>query len=349
MDVVSAVKADDTAALKKAIDQGASVVDIDKYDRAPLHHASSGECIEILVSAGGDIHAKDKFGRTPLLCAASRDNRDTLQALLSHGASINDQDEHHSTCLHLVNELETVEMLVGFGGRDSMTLPNKDGDLPIHLHCKYGRLPILCYLLEQDSNLVSIPNTRNGKQPIHFAAEYGHVELLHVLVEKGASVNAKDKIGFSPVQYAGLGNWPKLHSHTRSVEFLIEKGADVNQRDRNGWIALHNCTDAPAAEAMIDAGANVRTADRDGRTPLHFAGHELCTSLIEHGADVDAVDRFVLVVLCVVFVHYFFCFLCSFSRCCLTLCFFPLPFLPLLRISGMAVQLFIKPQALIRF
>ena len=44
---------------------------------------------KLLIEHGADIHAKDKFGLTPLMQAAVKDNVDLLQELEQRGAKVN--------------------------------------------------------------------------------------------------------------------------------------------------------------------------------------------------------------------------------------------------------------------
>lgn len=52
----------------------------------------------------------------------------------------------------------------------------------------------------------NVNETFNGMTPLMFAARYNKVEILKLLLEKGANTNAKDKKGFTALQYAQLSN-----------------------------------------------------------------------------------------------------------------------------------------------
>lgn len=53
---------------------------------------------------------------------------------------------------------------------------------------------------------VDVNETFNGMTPLMFAARYNKVEILKLLLEKGANKQAKDKKGFTALQYAQLSN-----------------------------------------------------------------------------------------------------------------------------------------------
>jgi ankyrin repeat protein len=73
----------------------------------------------------------------------------------------------------------------------------------------------------------------------------------------------------------------------------------MTDRDRAGRTPVHYAAlegDAARALQFIDAGYDVNEPDGNGFTPLHFAAQrhalEVTRVLLEHGADIDTVNRF---------------------------------------------------------
>jgi ankyrin repeat protein len=129
---------------------------------------------------------------------------------------------------------------------------------------------------------------RLGHTPLHRAASHGDKELVGLLIANGADVNAKDCVGRTPLNLAGLKD---------VAEMLIAKGADVNARNKGGWTALHLAARGGSmewVEFLIFNGADVNAENVRGETPLHFAvanGHkEVAELLIARSADVNAKD-----------------------------------------------------------
>jgi ankyrin repeat protein len=60
------------------------------------------------------------------------------------------------------------------------------------------------------------------------AVQSGNVERVRALIAKGASVNAKDSLGNTPLHYASQ-NWS-----VECMEILLSNGADVNARNAGG-------------------------------------------------------------------------------------------------------------------
>lgn len=94
---------------------------------------------------------------------------------------------------------------------------------------------------------------------------------------------------------AALGN------NSEKVQRLLESGVDPDLRDEHGRTALMlvlNFVPNSTFDVLLDGGADVKVrSGLSGMTPLHyavtnrFATPAIIDKLIEHGADVDAVDE----------------------------------------------------------
>lgn len=87
------------------------------------------------------------------------------------------------------------------------------------------------------------------------------------------------------------------------VEALIRDGVDVNGKGFNGNTALHFATtfgspEMPIAKLLVENGADVNAKNNDGTPPIYAAATwgnvESIRFLVEHGADADVVDEFLL-------------------------------------------------------
>ena len=128
------------------------------------------------------------------------------------------------------------------------------------------------------------PEPPTAKAPaisIHKAASGGNIEAVKQHLTAGTDVNAKNKIGSTPLNYAAL------KGHGEIVELLIAEGADVNARDNYKWTPLNYAAHGghkEIAELLITAGADVNARDKDGKTPFDVASNDETADLLrKHG------------------------------------------------------------------
>jgi quinoprotein dehydrogenase-associated probable ABC transporter substrate-binding protein len=131
-----------------------------------------------------------------------------------------------------------------------------------------------------------------GSTPLISAVRSGSVEVATYLIEHKADANLTDRSGWTPLMWAAWGDNPAL------VKMLIAHGARVDATDHDGLtplaIAAQNAK-IMSTRVLLDAGADVNApVTKGGYTPLMLASrsgsNELATSLIEHGANVNATN-----------------------------------------------------------
>ena len=112
------------------------------------------------------------------------------------------------------------------------------------------------------------------------AAKEGNIEAVKQHLATGADVNAKNKVGQTPLYRAAL------YSQKEIVELLIAGGANVNAKDMNGMTPLHRAAHEGYKEIvklLIDEGTDVNAKDKEGDTPLDWADGETADLLRKHG------------------------------------------------------------------
>lgn len=108
------------------------------------------------------------------------------------------------------------------------------------------------------------------------------------LINAGASLEAKDYAGFTPLQYAAH------RGLVEAVKALLEAGADLETKDGDDWTPLHRAAYYGKVEViklLIKAGASLGEPDTIGCTALYLAassGHmNIVTLLLTAGAPRD--------------------------------------------------------------
>ena len=112
-------------------------------------------------------------------------------------------------------------------------------------------------------------------------ARNGEAAIVELLLAAGAGVDAKDKKGWTALQYATLEGYAAV------VELLLTAGADVSAKDKDGRTVLQYAAvygKSAIVELLLAAGADVNAKDKSGRTALYYAnrlGHDTVVELIE--------------------------------------------------------------------
>ena len=97
---------------------------------------------------------------------------------------------------------------------------------------------ILCCILALTLCGLATNTQADINDDLRSAAGSDNVKKVSRLLDNGADVNAKDKIGNTPLHYtAGWGH--KDVAALLIAELLIAKGADVNDKNNDGDTPLH--------------------------------------------------------------------------------------------------------------
>jgi len=118
-----------------------------------------------------------------------------------------------------------------------------------------------------DAPLISLP------------AANGSLETLEAVLSHGATPDASDATGLTPLMCAAF------MGHAAIAARLLRQGAGVDARDEKGYTALMfaaNAGKADVVDVLLSAGADPNAPDHDRSTPLMFAA--------QHGFD-DCVGR----------------------------------------------------------
>jgi ankyrin repeat protein len=130
----------------------------------------------------------------------------------------------------------------------------------------------------------------NADKSLYEAAEAGDIEQVKLLISKGADVNAKNRIGYTPLHHAASGG------HSDVVKLLLDCGADINAKGTNQRTPLHYAAeygDEKTIELLLSKGADINAKDSRNATPLCVAmtslsdgRREIVDFLVSKGAKV---------------------------------------------------------------
>jgi len=134
---------------------------------------------------------------------------------------------------------------------------------------------------------------RLGRTPLLFAAAHGRTEI-QLLIDRGADVNAATVNKVSPLHVASCNR------DLAVVKMLLDtKRADAKQLDDCGQTCLFWAIcggDIRIIDILVTGGCDVNESRCfDRLTPLAFACKpsrvDIVKTLLEHGANINAVDR----------------------------------------------------------
>jgi uncharacterized protein len=115
--------------------------------------------------------------------------------------------------------------------------------------------------------------------PLHIAASDGDVRLIELLVRGGATIDARDALGNTPLVLGAM------NGHLDVVRSLVSAGADPNSSG-TGYTALHMAANDGHQELvalLLRSGASVNPIEDDPWPPLRHAivhGHENVADLL---------------------------------------------------------------------
>ncbi|KAF2149540.1 ankyrin [Myriangium duriaei CBS 260.36] len=218
-----------------------------------------------------DRNEADKKGRTALMTAAWKNHTEILELLITAGADINAKDNRKRNVLHnlaadtkeAVWGQTVINLLLGHNvcvqGPEAM---DEHGRTPLHWCCVTGRLSLAETLLKRghgkraDINAVE----QRQKSPLHLAVSHEWEDIVDLLLLHGARIDLTSD-----------GGWTALHNacekgNARIVRTLLSAGADCNARLLNGRTSLHVASNGLHVEVvqMLLAETQVKRYARDG-------------------------------------------------------------------------------------
>ena len=218
-----AVQLDDAEMVDMLIGAGADVKAVNRYGVAPLSIAAingSARILQQLLTAGAAPDTAMPEGETALMTIARVGNVEALKLLVDRGANVNSRDGFRGqTALMWAaarNNADAVRLLVKAGA---------------DVNARTNNAPRAATRLSESGNTFSAPPP-TGFTPLLFAVRAGSIEAVRALLDAGANVNDTLSDGESALVVAAA------NAHWQLADILLDRGADPNL-DGAGWNALH--------------------------------------------------------------------------------------------------------------
>ncbi|KJV74926.1 ankyrin repeat-containing protein 13 [Orientia tsutsugamushi] len=240
---------------KVLLDRNANVTLQDNNGNTPLHVAARNhdfKMTETLLSHGNAIvDMQNNKGQTSLHLASTRphtyqgasallskESLSIAQALLTHGANVNLEDEDGNTVLHYAtnhfHHKEITEILLNHGA--NVNAQNNVGDTALHRAAKSGLGPTVLCLLKSGASVHL--KGENGNSVLHCAAQGRgpNESIVKAVLHHGADVNARNNNDSTPLHHAA----EKINNPLPAIQALLKHGADINACDGRGCTPLNN-------------------------------------------------------------------------------------------------------------
>ena len=272
----AAIEQNDTTALAKLLDKGASndggVDQQDSNGWTPLLTACGhghSSCVQLLLIAHAALDRPTNEGRTPLHAACNQGHVEIMQLLLTSRAAADRPDSWGSTPLHIAcGQGHSHLVLLLLGAHAAVDRPTSKGRTPLYAASHQGHSNCV-RLLHAARATVDRPEDSHGWTPLFAACCQGHGDCAQLLLAAHAAIDrSTTSNGTTPLCTASH------QGHSNCVQQLLAAHAAVDNPNRDGSTPLYAACDqghGDCVQLLLAAHAAVDQPTNAGATPMHAA------------------------------------------------------------------------------
>ena len=169
----------------------------------------------------------------PLTIAIENDSVARVKSLLKEGIDLNkpiligeeyDLEEYDDIApfFYAIRKRASLEMIELFLANGVMLMQtDSDGISALDMAIKFKRKDVIQFCIDNGFDL-NVTKRKSGITPVMLAACFSDMEMMDILLSNGGEINAADRAGMSPKDYA------KKLGQTKMIEHLTSKGGKFN-------------------------------------------------------------------------------------------------------------------------
>ncbi|XP_039608268.1 ankyrin repeat domain-containing protein 35-like isoform X1 [Polypterus senegalus] len=192
---------------------------LDEQGRSSFHMAAmrgAAECLELMLTHGADVYARDDNGCSALHLAAKYEQPDSIKALIQHGIPVDLTDNIGRTALHYTAQSGCVpssSLLCSNGA--PVNKPDRDGLTALMIAAQENQQSVCEELLQHGADV----NTTDhwGRTALILGCMSASVQAVAVLLRHGADSEAVDSMGLDAAHYLKV-------SGSKEIVSLLQKG-----------------------------------------------------------------------------------------------------------------------------
>lgn len=261
------------------LSRGAFINAKDSKEETALHYAArngQAKIVELLIKKGAVVDTSNAKGDTALHQAVCQGHLEVVKVLVANGASVKTSLDEKSLLVRAMrHNVEMIEFLISSGAEIDKPQLIQGG--PFSVAVTFGSKKLVEVFLKRKEALANSYLGSTSKTPILIvAAQLDHAEIVKLLIAYGANVNAVDMNN----QNCTALEAAVLRGSENAVQVLIDNGARVN-----GYINCRNIVQrlSPLHIAVFSGyndivkmllncnKTDVNAKDSTGRTPLVWA------------------------------------------------------------------------------
>ncbi|KAL1230041.1 Rabankyrin-5 [Trichinella pseudospiralis] len=243
--------------------------------------------VSALCQCGADLAAKNANGDSPLWYALCSNHESIADILVEHGADVDcwstgpngcmqtmlhraiDENDERIACYLIKNKCD-VNAIRKEGPCGSGHSEAVEKQTPLHMAATWGLLDVVSALIAYGASINA--QDSEGKTPLHLAVINQHLAITERLLQSHhIDLNMPDKAGLTPFAWAVQGKADQI-----CVAILKRNPQVALQVDSAGYNVLHNAIKKQDFELFlfllsVRVDVNVRTQDSERLSPLHIA------------------------------------------------------------------------------